>query len=88
LQEAQEVGMERVRPLRVNLPTRGVRAAFTQALQTEIGKPMIIQFAAANTKAVSWPKRLALGGFVFLALWGGVATVSRRVRQYSAPIGI
>ncbi|HYV27377.1 MAG TPA: hypothetical protein VFA77_07580, partial [Candidatus Eisenbacteria bacterium] len=37
LQQAQELGVARVQPIRVNLPTRGLRHAFTQVLQTEGG---------------------------------------------------
>ena len=57
MQQAQEIVAAQVQPLRVNLPVRGVHYAFTQVLQTEPGKPMTIQMQAANTKAISWPKR-------------------------------
>jgi hypothetical protein len=33
VQQAQEIAVAKVRPLRVNLPKRGVRYGFTQALQ-------------------------------------------------------
>lgn len=73
LQKAQEVALVKVRPLRVNLPTRGLRHSFTQVLQTEIGKPMTVGFQAQNTKTVNWPKRVAGGAGAFLALWVVVA---------------
>ena len=78
LQQAQDLGLAKVQPIRVNLPTRGLRHAFTQVLQTEVGKPMTIRLLAANAKVVSWPKRLgsAIGGF--LVLWGIVVAFSRR----------
>jgi hypothetical protein len=77
LQQSQEIATARVQPLRVNLPVRGQRFAFTQVLQTESGRPMTIQFFAASTKSVSWPMRgLTLAG-VFLILWGVVAGLSR-----------
>ena len=67
----------KVQPLRVNLPVRGQRFAFTQVLQTESGRPMTIQLFAASTKAVSWPMRgLAVAG-AFLILWAMVAVLSR-----------
>jgi hypothetical protein len=75
LQKAQEVALVKVRPLRVNLPTRGLRHSFTQVLQTEIGKPMTVGFQAQNTKTVNWPKRVAGGAGAFLALWVVVALV-------------
>jgi prepilin-type processing-associated H-X9-DG protein len=75
LQKAQEVALVKVRPLRVNLPTRGLRHSFTQVLQTEIGKPMTVGFQAQNTKTVNWPKRVAGGAGAFLALWIVVALV-------------
>ena len=76
LQQAQEIGVARVRPLHVNLPIRGVYYAFTQVLQTEPGKPMTIQMQAANTRAVNWPARIVTLAAAFLALWGLVALVS------------
>jgi hypothetical protein len=81
LQQAQEIVAAKVQPLRVNLPIRGTRHAFTQVLQTEIGKPMSIQLFAANTKAVSWPKRIGTGAGAFLVLWGVVVLVARITRR-------
>jgi len=78
LQQAQEIGVTKVRPLRVNLPTRGMRHAFTQVLQTETGKAMTVSFTAANTKTVSWSKRIGGGLVGFVALWAVVALVSGR----------
>ncbi len=85
LQQAQEIVAAQVRPLHVNLPVRGVHYAFTQVLQTEPGKPMTIQMQAANTKAISWPKRILTLAGAFLVLWGMVAIVTRlTVRTRSA----
>lgn len=78
LQQAQEIAVAKVRPLRVNLPTRGLRHTFTQVLQTETGKAMTVGFSAANTKSVSWPKRIGGGVTGFVALWTVVAFVSGR----------
>ena len=69
LQKAQEVASAVVRPLRVNLPTRGLRHAFSQILQTEVGKPMLVSFVATSAKAASWPLRMALFCAGFVALW-------------------
>jgi len=79
LQQAQEVAVAKVRPLRVNLPTRGTRHSFTQVLQTETGKPMLVGFTADNTKTVSWPRRIGGGMLGFGLLWGLVAFVTARV---------
>jgi prepilin-type processing-associated H-X9-DG protein len=77
LEQSQEIVTAKVQPLRVNLPVRGQRFAFTQVLQTESGRPMTIQLFAASTKAVSWPMRgLALAG-AFLILWAMIAVLSR-----------
>jgi hypothetical protein len=84
LQQAQELGAAKVRPLRVNLPTRGLRHAFTQVLQTEVGKPMTIRLLAANAKTVSWPMRLAEIGGGFAVLWIVVAAVARRAPRRTA----
>jgi hypothetical protein len=84
LQRAQEVKVATVRPLRVNLPTRGLRHVFTQVLQTEVQKPMTIQFKASNEKAVSWTKRVGLGLFGFLALWGIVAVTAVTAKRNQA----
>jgi type II secretory pathway pseudopilin PulG len=77
LQQAQEIATAKVQPLRVNLPVRGLHFAFTQALQTESGRPMTIQIFAANTKAVSWPMRGLAATGAFLILWALVAILSR-----------
>ncbi|MEQ2007631.1 MAG: hypothetical protein ABMA26_12605, partial [Limisphaerales bacterium] len=78
LQKAQEVTVATVQPLRVNLPLRGQRHAFTQVLQTEVNKPMTIEFAAQNLKAGGWLKPIALTLGAFLALWIAVALFAQR----------
>ncbi len=80
LQQAQEIVTAKVQPLRVNLPVRGQRFAFTQVLQTEGGKPMTFALTAENTKMIHWPSRLAACAAAFLALWGMVAALSRATR--------
>ncbi len=77
LQQAQEIVAAPVQPLHVNLPVRGAHYAFTQVLQTETGRPMTISMLAANTQAVSWPKRGLTVAGAFLVLWCFVAMVSR-----------
>lgn len=72
LQKAQEVATTTVRPLRVNLPMRGLRHSFSQVLQTEVGKPMLVSFVASNAKAVNWPMRIGLALLVLGGLWWGV----------------
>ena len=57
------------RPLRVNLPARGLRHSFSQILQTEVGKPMLVSFVASNGKAANWPVRIALVVVAFIGLW-------------------
>ena len=84
LQQAQDVAVARVRPLRVNLPTRGLRHAFAQVLQTETGKAMTVSFSAANTKSVSWPKRIGGGLAGFVALWVLMAFVTGRTGRKEA----
>jgi type II secretory pathway pseudopilin PulG len=78
LQQAQDLGIAAAQPIRVNLPTRGLRHAFTQVLQTEVGRPLTVRLFAANTRALSWPKRIAapLAGFVLL--WFLVSLMARR----------
>lgn len=81
LQQAQEVEVAKVRPLRINLPTRGLRHAFTQVLQIEAGKPMTIRMTAENTKTVSWTGRLAAGAAALVVLWMGVVVITRRTER-------
>jgi hypothetical protein len=81
LQQAQEIVAAKVQPLRVNLPVRGLRHSFSQVLQTDVGKPMTIRLLAVSTRAVSWPKRIAMGTAAFLILWGFVAFVSHAARR-------
>ena len=78
LQKAQEVTVARVQPLRANLPTRGQRHVFAQVLQTEVNKPMTIQFSAANTKAGGWFRRILYVACGFVLLWIFAAVVLRR----------
>jgi hypothetical protein len=78
LQQAQELGLAKVQPIRVSLPTRGLRHGFTQVLQAEAGKPMTIRLMAANEKVVSWPGRVAAGLGGFLLLWIIIAVLTRK----------
>ena len=78
LQKAQEVTVATVQPLRVNLPLRGQRHVFTQVLQTEVNKPMTVEFAARNLKAGGWLKPIALTLAAFLTLWLAVAVFAQR----------
>jgi hypothetical protein len=78
LEKAQQVAVAKVAPLRVNLPTRGVRYSFAQVLQTELRKPMTIRLLAENTKAPSWTSRIGLSLLGFGVLWAIVAGLNRR----------
>jgi type II secretory pathway pseudopilin PulG len=84
LQKAQEVATTNVRPLRVNLPMRGLRHSFSQVLQTEVGKPMLVSFLASNSKATHWPVRIGLTLTVFTGLWWGVNLTLRSSLKYGA----
>ena len=78
LQQAQEVVAAKVQPLHVNLPTRGLRYAFTQVLQTGVHKPMTIQLSAVKAGVGNWPGRIGLLLAGFLVLWAAVAMVHTR----------
>ena len=67
--QAQQLAVARVQPLRVNLPTRGLHHAFTQILQTEVDKPLSIEFTAANTQTGGLLRRAFGWGLAFLVLW-------------------
>jgi general secretion pathway protein G len=76
--QAQQLAVARVQPLRANLPTRGLHHAFTQILQTEVDKPLSIQFTAANTRTGGLFRQAfdcALGLFL---LWAIVRTLLSR----------
>jgi hypothetical protein len=81
LQQAQDLGLANVQPIRVNLPTRGLRHGFTQVLQTEVGKPITIRFLATNTRFTSWPKRTAGAVAGLLVLWVMVSLITARAGQ-------
>jgi len=81
LQQAQEIVTAKVQPLRVNLPVRGQRFAFTQVLQTEGDKPMTFLLSAENTKIIHWPTRLGAGLAAFLMLWVMVSVLSRATQN-------
>jgi hypothetical protein len=78
LEKAQQVAVKKVAPLRVNLPTRGVRYSFGQVLQTELRKPMTIRLLAENTKVPSWTSRIGLTVLGFGVLWIIVAGLNRK----------
>jgi hypothetical protein len=80
LEKAQQVAVAKVAPLRVNLPTRGVRYSFTQVLQTELRKPMTIRLLAENTRVPSWTSRIGLSVLGFGVLWLIVAALRRKKR--------
>jgi hypothetical protein len=83
LQKVQALGVSRQQPLRVNLPTRGLRHSFTQVLQTDVNKPMTVSFKAINTASTGWFKRslLWIGGFLALWVVVGVVTAFRPARR-------
>jgi len=76
--QAQDVTVAKTLPLRVNLPKRGVHIAFSQVLQTEIGKPMSVQFKAVNDRAASWPLRIGASLAGLVVLWLAVALTPRK----------
>jgi hypothetical protein len=78
LEQAQELAVARVQPLRVNLPTRGLHHAFTQILQTEVDKPLSIQFSAANTRTGGLLGRLAGCVLGLILLWILVKVILNR----------
>jgi hypothetical protein len=84
LQQAQDLAIAAVQPIHVNLPTRGLRHAFTQVLQTETGRPLTVRLFAANTRASTWPKRIAGPLTGFLALWVVVWLLAHHSRQAKA----
>ncbi|MGP8201839.1 MAG: type II secretion system protein [Limisphaerales bacterium] len=73
LQQAQELAVARVQPLRVSLPTRGLRQSFTQVLQTEVAKPLTIQFSAVNTETGGLLRNTLCGALALAVLWAFVA---------------
>src|SRR5205823_5560899 len=85
LQQAQDLAVAKVQPIRVSLPTRGLRHAFTQVLQTEGGKPLTIRLMASNSRVTSWPERIAGPVAGFVVLWALVALLNRTTRKQSTP---
>ena len=83
LQKAQEVAVARVSPLRVNLPTRGIRHSFAQVLQTDVNQPLTVTFSAKNQQEIGWFKKAMLwsGGFILLWILAGLAVILRPVRS-------
>ena len=69
MNRAQAVAVARVTPLRVNLPTRGVRHVFAQVLQTETDRPLTVYFQAQNDRTIGWLKLALLWGGGLFGLW-------------------
>lgn len=76
--KAQEITVAKALPLRVNLPKRGIHLGFTQTLQTEVRKPMTVQFLAAESKGLGMTGSVGLTLAGFGALWALVGLVRRR----------
>jgi hypothetical protein len=72
LQKMQAIGVAPLQPLRVNLPTRGLRHSFTQVLQTETDKPLTVRLTAQHTRKSGSFRRLLFWITGFTALWIGV----------------
>jgi hypothetical protein len=88
LQQAQELNVAAVQPIRVVLPTRGLRHSFAQVLQTEIGKPMTVHLLASNTHAVNWLNRILGPIGAFLVLWGVVTLITNRANSRKPVPGV
>lgn len=69
VQKAQAVSLNRIEPLRINLPTRGIRHSFTQVLQTDPGKPLTVEFHARNLRESGFFSRAFRIIAAFLGLW-------------------
>jgi hypothetical protein len=80
IQKAQALAETRVAPLRVNLPTRGLRYSFVQALQTEPDKPLVIRLHARNERERGWAQTtwLWLGGFALVWVFAAAVLAARR----------
>jgi hypothetical protein len=76
--KAQEVAVTKALPLRVNLPQRGQRLSFTQTLQTEVRRPMSVQFAATATRTMELPATLGIALVGFVGCWLLVGLLQRR----------
>ncbi len=85
LAQAQELAVERVRPLRVNLPISGLHQAFTQVLQTEIEKPLTIKFTATNTQTGSLARQFLGAGLALFVLWAVVKALLLRLWVAKTP---
>jgi hypothetical protein len=82
VQKAQVVSLTRVEPLRVNLPTRGIRHSFTQVLQTDPGKPLTVEFHARNLRESGFFTRAfrTIAGFLGLWIVAGLVLLFRPTR--------
>jgi hypothetical protein len=84
LEKAQEVAGTKVRPLRVNLPTRGQKLDFSQALQTETGRPLTIRLQATSTRLTPWLLYVEILCGAFALLWITVALFRFKRRPATA----
>lgn len=69
LNRAQAVVTTQVSPLRVNLPTRGMRYNFSQVLQTQPGQPLSVSFYALNERDPGWWRTASRWLVVPVVLW-------------------
>ena len=75
---AQEITTTTVAPLRANLPTHGQYHGFTQVLQTELNKPLTVEFAAKNLAETPWYRTAFWFAAAFVVLWTMTAFYSGR----------
>lgn len=80
VQQVHQAAEARLLPLRVTLPTHGLRIGFSQVLQTQPGKPLTVQFAAINTSTPNWLGRVLLYAGCFLVIWMLVAIVVKHTK--------
>jgi len=66
LHQAQEPRRRQSAPIRVSLPTRGLRTCLYAGAADQRGKPLTIRLMASNGPLISWPKRIAgpVAGFL------------------------
>jgi hypothetical protein len=80
VQQAQELGVARVRPLHVYLPTRGLHYGFSQALQTEPGRPLTVRLRAVSTRGIGLLQGVAMAAVGLIVLWVAAGMALRRAR--------
>ena len=87
VQEAQRFSDSPPEPMRINLPTRGLRTTFTKALQAEVGRPLFLKIEAVHEARTGHWNRWFKAGILLISIHGGILwLIARKPRPTASTL--